>query len=86
MIELHDIELIFENEKRKWPWSKPTETRTIFDGLSARIEEGHAVACGHQRMWQNNPLRLIYGALLPSRGEVSYWAHSSSAWSHHIQL
>ena len=71
MIELHDIELIFDNEKRKWPWSKPTETRTIFDGLSARIEEGHAVALrGINGCGKTTLLRLIYGALLPSRGEV----------------
>jgi ABC-2 type transport system ATP-binding protein len=83
MIELQDIQLIFGNEKRKWPWSKPTESRTIFDGLSARIEEGHAVALrGVNGCGKTTLLRLIYGALLPSRGEVRVLGTPTSAWSH----
>ena len=83
MIELHDIELIFDNEKRKWPWSKPTETRTIFNGLNARIDEGHAVALrGVNGCGKTTLLRLIYGALLPSRGEVRVLGTPTSAWRH----
>ena len=84
MIELNDIQLIFDNEKRTWPWSKPTETRTIFDGLNARIEEGHAVALrGVNGCGKTTLLRLIYGALYANaRGEVRVLGTSTAAWRH----
>ena len=87
MIELHhDVETSFDNERRKWPWSKPTETRTIFDGLSARIEEGHAVALrGINGCGKTTLLRLIYGALLPSRGEVRVSVRRRQHGVTHIQ-